>query len=86
MIQWRGIIEEYRKFLPVTEATPVVSLNEALSSGIDAVIISSDRLEDRLGANAESAVQAAELPTRVIRLYGSERDTIASHSDELSNA
>ena len=28
MIPWRGIIEEYRKFLPVSEATPVVSLNE----------------------------------------------------------
>ena len=28
MIPWRGVIEEYRKFLPVSEATPVVSLNE----------------------------------------------------------
>ena len=28
VIPWRGVIEEYRKFLPVTEATPVVSLNE----------------------------------------------------------
>jgi threonine synthase len=28
MARWRGIIEEYRKFLPVTEATPVVSLGE----------------------------------------------------------
>jgi len=23
---WRGIVEEYREFLPVTEETPVVSL------------------------------------------------------------
>ena len=28
MIPWRGVIEEYRKFLPVSETTPVVSLNE----------------------------------------------------------
>ncbi|MCA9465221.1 MAG: pyridoxal-phosphate dependent enzyme, partial [Nitrospira sp.] len=28
MIPWRGIIEEYRKFLPVTEKTPVVTLQE----------------------------------------------------------
>lgn len=28
MARWRGIIEEYRKFLPVTEATPVISLGE----------------------------------------------------------
>lgn len=28
MATWKGIIEKYRKFLPVTEKTPVVSLNE----------------------------------------------------------
>jgi threonine synthase len=28
MNRWRGIIEEYRKFLPVTEKTPVISLEE----------------------------------------------------------
>jgi threonine synthase len=28
MMRWRGIIEEYRKFLPVTEKTPVVTLGE----------------------------------------------------------
>jgi threonine synthase len=28
MKSWRGIIEEYRKFLPVTERTPVVTLSE----------------------------------------------------------
>lgn len=26
--RWRGLIEEYRSFLPVTDATPVVTLNE----------------------------------------------------------
>ena len=28
MTRWRGIIEEYRKFLPVTDSTPVISLEE----------------------------------------------------------
>jgi threonine synthase len=28
MMRWRGVIEEYRKFLPVTERTPVVTLGE----------------------------------------------------------
>lgn len=28
MTRWRGVIEEYRKFLPVTEKTPVVTLEE----------------------------------------------------------
>lgn len=28
MNRWRGVIEEYRKFLPVTEKTPIVSLGE----------------------------------------------------------
>jgi len=28
MHRWRGIIEEYRKFLPVTERTPIVTLGE----------------------------------------------------------
>ena len=26
--QWRGVIEEYRKRLPVSKKTPVVTLNE----------------------------------------------------------
>ncbi|MFO0766178.1 MAG: hypothetical protein U0231_05170 [Nitrospiraceae bacterium] len=28
MNRWRGVIEEYRKFLPVTTQTPIVSLGE----------------------------------------------------------
>ena len=28
MNRWRGIIEEYRKFLPVTAQTPVITLGE----------------------------------------------------------
>ena len=37
MIRWRGIIEEYRKFLPVTEKTPVISLGEGNTPLIHAV-------------------------------------------------
>ncbi len=28
MTRWRGVVEEYQKFLPVTEKTPVISLGE----------------------------------------------------------
>src|SRR5690349_21450069 len=28
MSTWRGVIEQYRKFLPVTEKTPVITLHE----------------------------------------------------------
>ena len=28
MNRWRGVIEEYRKFLPVSESTPVITLGE----------------------------------------------------------
>lgn len=28
MMSWRGIIEEFKKFLPVTDQTPIVTLNE----------------------------------------------------------
>ena len=27
-MMWKGLVEEYRKYLPVDSATPVVSLNE----------------------------------------------------------
>ena len=34
---WRGIIEEYRKFLPVTDKTPIISLNEGNTPLIKAI-------------------------------------------------
>ncbi|MBI3357567.1 MAG: threonine synthase [Nitrospirae bacterium] len=37
MNRWRGTIEEYRKFLPVTEKTPVISLGEGNTPLIHAV-------------------------------------------------
>ena len=37
MNRWRGVIEEYRKFLPVSERTPVISLLEGNTPLIRAV-------------------------------------------------
>lgn len=36
-MRWRGVIEEYRKFLPVTEKTPIVTLHEGNTPLIHAV-------------------------------------------------
>jgi threonine synthase len=38
--QWRGLIEEYRDRLPVTEATPVVSLREGGTQLVHAAVLS----------------------------------------------
>ena len=42
---WKGIIEEYREFLPVSATTPVVTLHEG-----DTPLLPAPRLSDRLGA------------------------------------
>ena len=42
---WRGVIEEYRSFLPVTDASPVVTLHEGGTP-----LIPAPRLSDRVGA------------------------------------
>jgi threonine synthase len=42
---WRGLIEEYREFLPVSDATPVVTLQEG-----NTPLLPAPRLSDRLGA------------------------------------
>jgi len=42
---WRGIVEEYREFLPVTEKTPVVSLQEG-----NTPLIFAPNLSDMVGA------------------------------------
>ena len=44
----RGIIARYRQFLPVTDATPVISLNEGSTP-----LIHSPRLSERVGAGCE---------------------------------
>ncbi len=48
MIRWRGVIEEYRKFLPVGERTPVVTLGEG-----NTPLIHAKRLAQRLPARVE---------------------------------
>jgi threonine synthase len=45
---WRGIIEEYREFLPVTDDTPVISLNEG-----NTPLIKSQNLKEKLGLDIE---------------------------------
>ena len=42
---WRGVIEEYREFLPVSEATPVVTLLEGGTP-----LLPAPRLSARVGA------------------------------------
>ena len=45
---WQGLIHQYREFLPVSEATPVVTLNEG-----NTPLILADRLRQRLGLTCE---------------------------------
>jgi threonine synthase len=45
---WRGIIDRYRAFLPVTDRTPIVTLNEG-----NTPLIRAERLEAALGVEAE---------------------------------
>ena len=44
---WKGLIEEYREYLPVTDKTPVVTLNEG-----NTPLIKIDNLAEHLGINA----------------------------------
>ena len=44
---WKGLIEEYREYLPVTDKTPVVTLNEG-----NTPLIKIDNLAKHLGINA----------------------------------
>ena len=46
LIRWPGLIEHYRRFLPVTDKTPVVTLNEG-----NTPLIESPELAERLGQN-----------------------------------
>ncbi len=51
---WRGLIEAYRPFLPVTEATPVVTLHEG-----NTPLVPAPRLSDRLQAEVYLKVEGA---------------------------
>ena len=46
LFHWPGLIEHYRRFLPVTDSTPVVTLNEGNTPLIEAPA-------DRRAARAE---------------------------------
>jgi threonine synthase len=46
MVGWRGVIEEYRAYLPVSDATPVITLQEG-----NTPLLPAPRLSDRVGAN-----------------------------------
>ena len=46
LTRWPGLIEHYRRFLPVTDKTPVVTLNEG-----NTPLIESPALADRVGQN-----------------------------------
>lgn len=52
--QWRGVIEEYRSFLPVTGETPVVTLREGGTPLVYAGVLS-ERLENRVWLKVEGA-------------------------------
>ncbi|PZS21541.1 MAG: threonine synthase [Acidimicrobiales bacterium] len=51
---WRGVIEEYRDFLPVSAATPVISLAEGATPLLEA-----PRLSERVGARVLLKVEGA---------------------------
>jgi len=48
LTRWPGLIEHYRRFLPVTDQTPVVTLNEG-----NTPLIESPALADRVGRNVK---------------------------------
>jgi threonine synthase len=51
---WRGVIEEYRGFLPVSDATPVISLGEGATP-----LVHAPRLSERVGAEVWLKVEGA---------------------------
>ena len=48
LFHWPGLIEHYRRFLPVTDSTPIVTLNEG-----NTPLIEAPELADRLGLNVK---------------------------------
>jgi threonine synthase len=51
---WRGVVEEYRSFLPVTEAPPVVTLQEGGTP-----LLRASRLSERVGAEVWLKIEGA---------------------------
>ena len=54
MRAWRGVLEEYREFLPVNEETPVVSLLEGGTP-----LLAAPRLSERVGARVFLKLEGA---------------------------
>jgi len=54
MISWRGVIEEYRRFLPVSATTPVVTLLEGGTP-----LLTAPRLSERVEANVLLKLEGA---------------------------
>jgi threonine synthase len=52
--RWRGVLEEYRSFLPVSEATPTVSLQEGATP-----LLPARRLSERVGAEVWLKIEGA---------------------------
>ena len=48
VMYYQGLINKYREFLPVTDSTPVVTLNEG-----NTPLIKADNLAKKIGINAE---------------------------------
>jgi len=46
LFHWRGLIEHYRRFLPVTDSTPVITLNEG-----NTPLIEAPSLAERIGSD-----------------------------------
>jgi len=53
-VRWRGVIEEYRPFMPVDEGTPVVTLQEGATP-----LLPAPRLSERVGAAVWLKVEGA---------------------------
>lgn len=51
-MSWKGIIDRYRAFLPVTDRTPIVTLNEG-----NTPLVRAERLQSALGVEAEVYVK-----------------------------
>ena len=70
---WRGVIEEYRSFLPVTDATPVVTLLEGATP-----LLPAPRLSERLNATVETGGGALVVPAAAVGPGGAGHDPAAS--------
>ncbi|MGH9305115.1 MAG: threonine synthase, partial [Acidimicrobiales bacterium] len=64
---WRGVIEEYRAFLPVSDDTPVVTLHEGATPLIESRALS-ERLSARVFLKVEGANPTASFKDRGMTL------------------